>query len=352
MQQEFLKIREEAAATREGRNAKVEEAAKLREAEVRQAVDGLSVEGVAQSISALSVQISKALAEVSDNLISEVRRLATIREAVALESEELQRLHKIDIAATALDQLVQEYDSRKQESGAEISAGRAAWDAEVKARERAEKEYDENLRKQRQREADEYRYKKTLDRKKTQDKYDEEMRALEKKNREKQEALEKDWQERSRAIKEREEEYHKAPAGGRRLLVPATGRSGAGEKRSDSADRAAVRTAEPAGDEGPRSRPTSCRASGQNARGGCRPTDHTDFRTPEAARRSEAAGPRHRCQSDRRGVRRSRAVACEPNRDGTGEDARGPGVARVSRPDTAARLARQQTLTMTKYAYI
>src|SRR5216684_157449 len=207
VQQEFVKIREEAAATRESRNAKVEEAVKLREAEVRQAVDGLSVEGVAQGISALSVQISKALAEVSDNLLSEVRRLATIREAVALESDELQRLHKIDIAATALDQLIQEYDSRKQESGAEISAGRAAWDAEVKARERAEKEYDENLRKQRQRETDEYEYKKTLDRKKTQDKYDEEMRALEKKNREKQEALEKDWQERERAIKDREEEY-------------------------------------------------------------------------------------------------------------------------------------------------
>ena len=207
VQEEFRKIREEAAATREGRNAKVEGAANLREAEVRQAVDGLSVEGVAQSISALSVQISKALAEVSDNLIAEVRRLATIREAVALESEELQRLHKIDIAATALDQLVQEYDSKRQELGAEISAGRAAWDAEVKARERAEKEYDENLKKQRQRETEEYEYKKTLDRKKTQDKYDEEMRALEKKNREKQEAVEKDWQERERAIKEREEEY-------------------------------------------------------------------------------------------------------------------------------------------------
>lgn len=207
VQEEFRKIREEAAATREGRNAKVEEAANLREAEIRQAVDGLSVEGVAQSISALSVQISKALAEVSDNLIAEVRRLATIREAVALESEELQRLHKVDVAATVLDQLVQEYDAKRQELGAEISAGRAAWDAEVKARERAEKEYDENLKKQRQRETDEYEYKKTLDRKKTQDKYDEEMRALEKKNRERQETLEKGWQERERAIKEREEEY-------------------------------------------------------------------------------------------------------------------------------------------------
>lgn len=207
VQQEFLKIREEVAATREGRNAKVEEAATLREAQLRHAVDGLSVEGVAQSISALSVQISKALAEVSDDLIAEVQRLATIREAVALESEELQRLHKIDIAATALDQLVQEYDSKKQALEAEVSARRAAWDAEVKARERAEKEYDENLKKQRQRETEEYEYKKILDRKKMQDKYDEEMRALENKNREKQEALEKDWQEREGAIKEREEEY-------------------------------------------------------------------------------------------------------------------------------------------------
>ena len=63
----------------------------------------MSVEGVAQSISALSTQISKALAEVSDNLIAEVQRLATIREAVSLERAELERLHKIDTAATAID---------------------------------------------------------------------------------------------------------------------------------------------------------------------------------------------------------------------------------------------------------
>ena len=166
VQQEFLKIRDDVAATREARNAKVEEAAKLQEAEVRQAVEGVSVEGVAQSISALRIQISKALAEVSDELIAEVQRLATIRAAVALERAELERLHKIDIAATALDQLVQDYDSRSQTLEMEMSARCAAWDAEVKARERAEKEYDENLKKQRQRETEEYEYKKTIDRKK------------------------------------------------------------------------------------------------------------------------------------------------------------------------------------------
>ncbi len=200
------KVRDDVAATREATNAKVEETAKLREAEVRQAVDALSVEGVAQSTSALSVQISKALAEMFDNLIAEVQRLATVREAVALERAELERLHKIDIAATALDQLVQDYDSKRQALEAEMSAQHAAWDAEVKARERAEKEYDENLRKQRQRETEEYEYKKIIERKKLQDKTDEDTRALEKKNREKQEALEKSWQARDAALKEREDE--------------------------------------------------------------------------------------------------------------------------------------------------
>lgn len=206
VQQEFLKVRGEVAAAREVRNAKLEETAKLMEVEVRQAVDALSVETVAHGISALSVQISKALAEVSDNLIAEVQRLATVRDAVALERAELERLHKIDVASTALDELVRDYDSKKQALETEMSAQRAAWDAEGKARERSEKEYDDNLKKQRQRETEEYEYKKNIERKKAQDKYDEETRALEKKNRERQEALDKSWQEREAALKEREEE--------------------------------------------------------------------------------------------------------------------------------------------------
>jgi hypothetical protein len=207
VQQEFAKIREESAAARENKNAKSEEADKLRETEVRRIAEDLSVEDVARSISALGVQISKTLADVSDDLIAEVRRLAIVREAVGLEGEELRRLHKIDIAATALDALVQEYDAKKQALGAEIAAERLAWDTEVKAHERADKEYDENLKRQRQRETDDYEYRKALDRKKTQDKYDEDMRTLEKKNREKQDGLEKDWQARERTIKEREEDY-------------------------------------------------------------------------------------------------------------------------------------------------
>ena len=66
--------------------------------------------------------------------------------------------------------------------------------------------FEENLKKQRQRENDEFEYKKLLERKKAQDKYDEEQRLRDRQNREKQEALDKGWQEREAALQAREDE--------------------------------------------------------------------------------------------------------------------------------------------------
>jgi colicin import membrane protein len=206
IEEEFSGIREEVAAAREAGDSKTQELLKLREAEVAQAVEGVSVEGVVQKISTLGLEVSRALSGISDMLVQEVNRLASVREAVALEQRELGRLHKIDVAATALDQLVQDYTRERERLEAEIAAQRKAWQEEGQRTERERKEQEENLRKQRQRETEEYEYKKALERKKAQDKYEEERQFLEKQNREKQEGLEKTWQQREAALKEREEE--------------------------------------------------------------------------------------------------------------------------------------------------
>lgn len=206
VEQEFATVRQEVEAAREASDAKREEQLKLKEIEVRRGVEGISVEGVVQRISGLGLEVSKALADLSDKLVQEVDRLAAVREAAALEEREIERLHKIDVAATALDQLVQDYSREKARLEAEIAAQRAAWEEESRQRERERKEFDENLRKQRQREAEEFEYKKALERKKAQDKYEEEMKLLERQNKEKQEALERSWQERESALKEQEEE--------------------------------------------------------------------------------------------------------------------------------------------------
>jgi hypothetical protein len=143
---------------------------------------------------------------LSGKLTEEVQLLASVREAVGLERKELDRLHKIDVAATALDQLVQDYARQKQELETEIAARRAAWEEEAARTDRERKEQEEAFRKQRQREGEDFEYKKTQERKKAQDKYDEEIRLQEKKNQERQETLEKSWKLREAVLKDSEDE--------------------------------------------------------------------------------------------------------------------------------------------------
>ena len=207
VQKEFSKIVDEVAEEIENSDSKTVELARLRRTEIDEAVEGISVEGVVQNLSNLGLDISKALTEISGKLVTEVERLNSVREAVALQTKELERLHKIDISATAIDHLVQDYESQKQTLEAEISAQREAWSAEELQRAREQKEYDDNLKKQRQREAEDYEYKKILDRKKAQDKYEEETRLLEKKNKEKQDDIEKSWKQRETGLREKEEEW-------------------------------------------------------------------------------------------------------------------------------------------------
>src|SRR5580700_10770642 len=206
VQEEFEEIRRGVEAARDFADPKAEEAGRLRADEIRQAVDGASVEGVVQTISGLGLEISKALSDISGKLTQEVERLSASREAVNLERAELTRLHKIDIAATALDQLVQDHAREKERLEAEIAAQRAAWEEESRNTERERREQEESLKKARLREIEEYEYKKNLERKKAQDKYEEDLRLQEKKNKERQEALEKSWQQREAALKEQEQE--------------------------------------------------------------------------------------------------------------------------------------------------
>jgi hypothetical protein len=204
---DLLKLINEAEGQNETSSPKIDELSRLREAEIRQAVAEITVEDVVKRISGLGLEITKSLSQLSERLVAEVEKLQNVREAVSMETRELERLHKIDIAATALDQLLVDYGKQKGDLEADISCQREAWTKEEVERECQKKELEDNLKKQRQRETDEYEYRKSLERKKAQDKYDEEMRLVEKNNKERQEALEKGWQQREGAIKEKEEEW-------------------------------------------------------------------------------------------------------------------------------------------------
>jgi hypothetical protein len=206
VQHEFNVVKREAEAARELANPKSEEAAQRYAAETRQSVEDISVDSVAQQISAVGSQISRTLNDLTDKLTGEVDLLGRVREAVQLERQELERLHKIDIAATSIDQLVQDYERERERLETEIQTRRAEWEQESRTAERERKEAEDALRKQRQRENEDYEYKKQLERKKAQDKYEEESRQLEKQNTERQEELERNWARREDSLKEREDE--------------------------------------------------------------------------------------------------------------------------------------------------
>jgi hypothetical protein len=84
---------------------KQSEFAKLHEQEIREAVNEVGIDNVAQKISNLNVEISKTLSDLSEKMMAEVNLLAKIREAIHLEKQELDRLHKIDVSLLAVDQL-------------------------------------------------------------------------------------------------------------------------------------------------------------------------------------------------------------------------------------------------------
>lgn len=204
VQAEFEELQAMAAA-RDAVDPKTTASVKAHEEAVRAEVAEVGIETVVQQLAGLGLDVSRALADISEKLIAEVRLLASLREAVAIERRELERLHQIDVAATSLDLLLGDHAQRKEALEAESVQRRAAWEAESARAERERREQEEAHRKQRQREIEDYEYKKALERKKAQDKYDEEQRQIARQNGERQEALEKDWQRREAALKEREE---------------------------------------------------------------------------------------------------------------------------------------------------
>lgn len=206
IQEEFASIQEELQEARESADSKADDLARFKQSDVRHAVEGVTVDGVVEQISKLGLDVSRALNGVSEKLVDEVNRLAALRAAVELERQELERLHKLDVASAALDVMVQDYAKQKEQLEAEIALQRSVWEDNVQASERERKEQEETQKKQRQRDIDEYEYKKNLERKRAQDKYDEETRQQEKKDKDRQEILDKSWAQREAALSEQEAE--------------------------------------------------------------------------------------------------------------------------------------------------
>ena len=195
VQNEFSDIQGEVSAT-EAVDPKTASAAKARASAIRGAVQGVTVEDAVQRVTRVGLDVQKALANVNEQLLAKVTELEQVTEAVEQEKTELENLHKIDIAATSIDILVQDHANRTRQLDEEFAARQRFFAEEETNREKARKERETAYAVQTQREKDEYQFQ-------------EQLRTRQRSENDRQLALEKTWREREDILKAQENDVAK-----------------------------------------------------------------------------------------------------------------------------------------------
>lgn len=196
----------------QGFDPKALEVAKAHDASVRKAVEGISVEKAVSEITKVTLDVSRSLSAVSEQLTAKVQELEDVSKAVELEQKRLEELHSKDVVASSIQSLLAEFDAKSSELAALIADKKAAWLKEEQAHNLSVKERDEQLLKDRKHEQTDYDYRTSQDRKLANDAFTEKVRLQEVQNRITQEDLTKSWALREAELKVNENAFIAAKA--------------------------------------------------------------------------------------------------------------------------------------------
>ncbi|MCX6272123.1 MAG: hypothetical protein NTU44_13065 [Bacteroidetes bacterium] len=170
-----------------------------------------SSETIIKGIAELKLNIGNSLDKLEESLMTEYRKLSQIREAVEIETKNLDELYQIKVNADSLAALLMAQKEKRLQLEAEIQRKKevfeeekeeteSKWAKEKKEREAMLKEQEALLKKQRQREEEEYQYNILIQKKKDEDAYLAKKSALEKEITEKKMAFEKELSEKKIAF--------------------------------------------------------------------------------------------------------------------------------------------------------
>jgi chromosome segregation ATPase len=228
---------QEAVEQNEESRKQLTELERRMEEQATELADEATVSFVIDNLSKLRGQIGTTLNDLTDQMAGEAEKLETLRRSVATQEKRLKDLYDIEVAADALQKLVEafeerrsraesdfeallaelnsELESRKQEGEAQIEEQRANLTAaieeqrakwlEEKARVKREKEeHDTETSRAREREEAEYVYARDRARKLEEDEYEERKKSLEKELAERRESAERELASRESAVADRE----------------------------------------------------------------------------------------------------------------------------------------------------
>jgi hypothetical protein len=213
---------------------KTEEPKKIQEKQKQETIvknaAELSYEGIVKEIADLKVNLSSVLDKLGSTFVSEFRKFEELQQAINLEQKNLEDLYQLSANTDSLsvmllaqkekkEQFEQEMATRKAEFEermkaekeqfeAEMVEKKSLWKKEQEANLQKAKEEADLLKKNRQREEEEFQYNLKISRKKETDLYEEKRQKLEKELVEKKAAFEKEFAERETKVKEAETELN------------------------------------------------------------------------------------------------------------------------------------------------
>jgi len=182
-----------------------------------------SVEKIVKGLADIKSSVVNSLDNLESKLIDEFKKLTNIQQAINIETKALDDIHAIKINADSLTALLFAHKEKREQFDSEmkikteafefeITQKRQQWKKEQETLESLRKEEETKLKKDRQRELDEYNYILQLTKKKDNDSYQEKKAALEKELMVRKETFEKDFVQRETFIASKEVELNELRA--------------------------------------------------------------------------------------------------------------------------------------------
>ena len=169
--------------TQEDASERQTEVKRVTEASVVERASKYTVETIIKGLADLNIYVGKALNDLSRELTTEAGKLEEIRDAIAIETKNLEELHDIHLAADTLAGLIKDHQEKKaafeaeraeaeQELNFQMAEKKFEWKKEQESYAAALKENETRVKKEREREREEYEYNLALTRKKDVDAYE------------------------------------------------------------------------------------------------------------------------------------------------------------------------------------
>lgn len=178
-----------------------------------------STDDIVKNIATLKLALVRSLEDIEEQLLSSHKQLTTLLQAIAIKSNELADLHDIKINADSLAALLhaqkeksaifeKDMKERSQTFEQEIVQKRSVWKKEQDELEFLRKESEQQSKKNRQREEDEYIYQRDLTQQKERDQYTALKESLDKELTSRRSVLEQEFATREATIVVQEQEFN------------------------------------------------------------------------------------------------------------------------------------------------